>query len=636
MAFELYYTQPGRGARVVPLNQSTLKVGSLLSNQIVIEGEGIEGIHALIEEENGQWVITNISENGIKINNSKVAIDAILKTGDVISLGDIQVTFRAAVPKAPLPPPPPPTEDLEESSKTEIKTADVPAAQTKAGEDSTPKLGYIRAAKDQLFTPRTAKAFGDMLEVVAYWDSRIIEIEHYHPNIKGWSKVSIGDPTKAHFLAAGDDDFAHYVMAEVRKDGYNLHLLRGMTARIRSGTEVKAVGEGSYRLGMRDISHVRYGPVHYFLNFAKYPELEHPPQGLKDPFLFAMTLVVMAFYSVLCLLLYFSAVPEQSKDQADVWSVVQAPEKIHTIPKPVEKPPVVIEKVKVPPPEPVKAPEPPPKVVPAPPKVAEKPKKEPPQPKAKPVQTLTQAKTQPVHVQPPKAEKIANFGNEKPGGVRLGVDNKDLKGVVPAPEKKPSGPNLSKLGLGVGKISTQTGPGAIHTNFKNSAGGAGSGSGSGVKTFGLGGLQASSSLGIAGAASAVSQFGGGKMVKENEIGGAFKGSRPGNVSVRGTDPLISGGLTQEEVQDVMSKNVGQVRHCYQKLLQKEPGAIGRLKVRFTIGKGGRVTTAEIEGSTFSDTEISTCITTVVKRWQFPSPRGADVKVTFPYLFNPVN
>ncbi len=221
--------------------------------------------------------------------------------------------------------------------------------------------------------------------------------------------------------------------------------------------------------------------------------------------------------------------------------------------------------------------------------------------------------------------------------MRKGAEETNVKGVDDAKNNKPSGPNLDKLGIGVGKIAAVGGVGAIKTNFKNSAGGAGGGTGSAPQTLGLGGLQAGKSLGIAGAASAVSQFGGEKMVSEKDVSQKFRSSREGlAVNVRATDPLIAGGMNQEEISEVVNKNMNQIPHCYQRLLQKEPGISGKVNLAWVISGDGSVGKAEIRTSSLGDDEFNACLTSVVKRWVFPKPRGgADVSVSYPFQFSPI-
>jgi TonB family protein len=244
-------------------------------------------------------------------------------------------------------------------------------------------------------------------------------------------------------------------------------------------------------------------------------------------------------------------------------------------------------------------------------------------------------------------------GMGQKGGARKGKQANSVMGVEGVNNNKASGVNLSKLGLGAGKILDKTGPSAIHTKFVNSAGGAGGGSGSASKTYGLGGVGSGHSLGLAGTGSAVNNFGSGAggdgsgQGGTGGLGGAglgrgfgTKGNGNGrgraNVVVPPGDPVVSGGLTSQEVQAVIRANLNQIRHCYEQLLQRSPSASGKVKVKFTINASGRVTGAQIEQSSINDSVMKGCVTGKVVRWKFPEPRGGQaVTVSYPFVFNPL-
>ena len=83
-------------------------------------------------------------------------------------------------------------------------------------------------------------------------------------------------------------------------------------------------------------------------------------------------------------------------------------------------------------------------------------------------------------------------------------------------------------------------------------------------------------------------------------------------------------------------NLNQIRHCYEQLLQRSPSAAGKVKVAFTVGPDGRVTTANVADSSISDSVLTGCIAGQVQRWKFPQPRGgAPVNVSYPFVFNPL-
>jgi hypothetical protein len=248
---------------------------------------------------------------------------------------------------------------------------------------------------------------------------------------------------------------------------------------------------------------------------------------------------------------------------------------------------------------------------------------------------------------------VKGSGMNQVGGAIKGKGKANYKGVEGVNNNKASGINLSKLGLGVGKIMNKSGAGAISTNFKSAAGGAGGGMGSASKTYGMGGVGNGKSLGIAGSGGAVNNFGsgsGGLLSGQGGsgglggagLGGAFGGGGGAggrgraNVTMPPGDPVSSGGLTSQEILQVIRNNLNQIRHCYEQLLQRSPNSTGKVGVKFVIGLNGRVQSVNVTEATISDSRMRGCITGAIARWPFPKPRGGQpVTVNYPFVFTPI-
>jgi hypothetical protein len=564
-----------------------------------------------------------------------------------------------------------------------------------------------RTPKDRLFSPRKAKPSGNVLEVVSYWDDTVLDVELFHPSYKGFDRVTIGDPTKSHLIGGGKKYFDQHVLATFANDGYRLRTMPDMKTRIRKEGEVmEKEGETKINLGRRDIAHIAHGAVKYFLMFVTPPPLDLPPNRARDPIFAGLLTVSMLLYFIAMPVIWTADRKDKDDKDDDIWALVNVPEKEKELikekvkPPPPPKPEQKVAEKKEEPPKPKPVPPPPP---PKPVQAAKPVEKEKPQ-QTKPVETpvekpapnpVAQLDNKPKSVQPPVEKPkpelsklrdvgktgMASTGANKPdfklagektnnnslltggakgsgmnqtGGARKGKQANSVMGVEGVNNNKASGVNLSKLGLGAGKILNKTGPGAIHTNFVNSAGGAGGGSGSASKTYGLGGVGAGQSLGLAGSGSAVNNFGSGAggdgsgQGGTGGLGGVGLGKGFGtkgeggdgrgraNVVVPPGDPVVSGGLTSQEVSAVIRANLNQIRHCYEQLLQRSPSASGKIKVRFTIDPSGRVSSTGIESSTISDSVMTGCVTGKVVRWKFPEPRGGQaVTVTYPFVFNPL-
>jgi outer membrane biosynthesis protein TonB len=724
MALELRFTIPGQVERSIPLDQGNMKIGALLSNQVVLRAPGVDPIHALIEETDAGLVITDLgSATGVKVNGRLVDVEHVLQPGDAVAIGSVVINVAASqdVPAAipgMAPPPPPPGEapappksspkgaTVRVEPEAEVARRQVTHAPTPVAAEGSP----ADRKKNMLFSPRHARPSGDILEVVAYWGDTVLDVELFHPGYKGFEAVTIGDPTKAHLIAAGKAHFDSHTLATIKPDGFKLHLIEGMHARLRKGGKVEKVdGKNSVSLGNRDIAHLRYGAVSYFLMFVKPPSIVLPKSGPSDPF-FAGLLALMAlfWFALIPYAVMHTPTPKDDEKDDEPGMIVYVPEKDKK-PEPekkqeIKKPEVKIAEKKTPPKTPPK-PQPKPPVKPAPPvekeKVVQSKPVEKPVPEKKPTTVLTDNKTEKKsdnNTPTPQKEqqktdkppgplsklngtgmpstgakspdfklagpKLANTALGKSGGVVgsgmnqqgapiKGKGKADYMGVEGVNNNKASGVNLSKLSVGVGKIMDKTGAGAISTNFKSSGGGLGGGMGSASKTYGLGGVGSGKSLGLAGSGGAVNNFGsgsGGLLSGQGGSGGAGGAGLAGafgggggkgghgraNVTVPAGDPVVSGGLTPQEIMAVIRANLNQIRHCYEQLLQRSPNASGKMAVNFVINTGGRVQSVAVTDSTISDSMMRGCVTGKISRWAFPKPRGgSSVTVNYPFVFNPL-
>jgi outer membrane biosynthesis protein TonB/pSer/pThr/pTyr-binding forkhead associated (FHA) protein len=584
MAFELRFTIPGQLPRTVPIDQSRMMIGTLPSNHVVIRAPGVDVG----------------SETGVKVNNVLIDVEAPINTGDKIAVGSVVIEFasqQSFVPPPPMPGivgspiPPPATKPLAETVRSpDAVVAPKSAPAQKAGRETVrqtePAQPERRQQKNILFSPRDARPTGDILEVVAYWGDSVLDVDLFHPQFKEYDHVTIGVTPHAHFIAAGEDHFIKHTLAKFSSSGgYKLKLLKGMDTRVRRGGKVEKIeGEGSVSLDRRDIAHIKFGSVRYFLLFVRPPEIDLGRSGPKDPVLVWLTMAAMVLYFLIVPALWMSNPPKDKQDEQEIFAYAEVPQE-QKKPEPEKKkeepkkPEVKVEEKKEPPKTPKPPPPPKPKPV-APAKPVEKEKVEQPKPVEKPVEKPQQTQTLQAKPTPPAPQakpqdgkpgepaksnlsslskatagmestgaKKPDFkyagektnkplgaaggpkgsGNNQTGGAIKGNQNFSVQGVEGVNNNKASGVNLDKLGLGVGKVLNKTGPGAIATNFQSAAGGAGGGAGSGAKTYGMGGAGGSKSLGLAGAGGAANNFGSGSGGDGSGQGGSggFGGSGGG-------------------------------------------------------------------------------------------------------------
>jgi TonB family protein len=110
----------------------------------------------------------------------------------------------------------------------------------------------------------------------------------------------------------------------------------------------------------------------------------------------------------------------------------------------------------------------------------------------------------------------------------------------------------------------------------------------------------------------------------------------GDVALVDEETVIEGGLDREVIADVIKRNLGQIRYCYERQLSSNKDLYGKVMVRFTIGPGGEVGNPKIDNSTMKSALVEGCILRRVASWKFPLPKGGTtVNVAYPFLFKAV-
>jgi hypothetical protein len=101
--------------------------------------------------------------------------------------------------------------------------------------------------------------------------------------------------------------------------------------------------------------------------------------------------------------------------------------------------------------------------------------------------------------------------------------------------------------------------------------------------------------------------------------------RPGRgVAFEPGAPIAARGLPVELVRRVVAAHSRSLRRCL-------PAATTRIVVRFSVGKTGRVTTAEVSEPATLPAPARRCVDASVRRWVFPAP-GAEFTITFPIAY----
>jgi TonB family protein len=119
-------------------------------------------------------------------------------------------------------------------------------------------------------------------------------------------------------------------------------------------------------------------------------------------------------------------------------------------------------------------------------------------------------------------------------------------------------------------------------------------------------------------------------------GTALAGGNVGSgdiVAMVDDETVIEGGLDRDAIADVIRRNLGQIRYCYERQLSSNPDLYGKVLVKFTIGAAGEVSGQRVDGSTLQSSMVEGCIMRRMANWKFPEPKGGtQVHVSYPFLF----
>jgi outer membrane biosynthesis protein TonB len=248
-------------------------------------------------------------------------------------------------------------------------------------------------------------------------------------------------------------------------------------------------------------------------------------------------------------------------------------------------------------------------------------------------------------VQKPKYAEKKTINPVKPTTKLLQAKTKAVRRENAPLRTKVKVENMGALGaLGGMKTGSKNSAGFNMNALNDSKGTSWNGAGAG----GVGGMErAVHGKGIAAAA-----MGSGEKVEGGGgygTRGASGGGRPGygTMNMGGTaaayfepvteEALVEGGLTKDQIAAVINRHMGEVIYCYEKGLQVNPDLAGRVSMKFVINGGGRVSSANVGGSSLNNVKVEACIVNRLRGWPFPKPvGGVNVKVEYPFALKRVN
>jgi TonB family protein len=102
--------------------------------------------------------------------------------------------------------------------------------------------------------------------------------------------------------------------------------------------------------------------------------------------------------------------------------------------------------------------------------------------------------------------------------------------------------------------------------------------------------------------------------------------------VKSEAPNVDGELDPSVVSKEVRTRLGAIKACYERSLKRNPNLSGKVKLRWTITAAGTVSGVEIEEDSMGDSDVVSCIRSLVSRWRFPAPSGGSVDVVYPFVF----
>lgn len=98
------------------------------------------------------------------------------------------------------------------------------------------------------------------------------------------------------------------------------------------------------------------------------------------------------------------------------------------------------------------------------------------------------------------------------------------------------------------------------------------------------------------------------------------------------EATVDGGLDSSLIADVVRRNLGQIRFCYEQGLQLNSSLSGRVNVNWVIDGSGRVKIANVKNTSLNNKTVEDCILRRLRTWKFPIPEGnQEVPVSYPFL-----
>jgi len=614
----------GKLENVKQFTDEQIVIGKNLDIQVPLTDEGVSPVHAVIEERDSGYYISDLGSQLGTFKNGQKVFDEALQSGDELQIGPYKIEFFVGVPK---PKQPPKLQDITPLVKAEPPTAPTPApieapppVTAKSKKPTENKPAPIGAATDLTKRLRTSK--GTIVEVVVAWKDRVISSHHF----KEKGVVTIGSSenctivvpllglSRAKYTLLKMDSqvkvgITHEMTGDYFKDEVHLALAdlkrKNRLSQGEDGLELELQPGESIRLGLHgDLLSV----------YVRYvPETATPLVGpLLDLTASESTAILMSFVIAAIFGLYmFIYSPKPLTDE----ELIEEPLRKATITfTPPKKQIVQVTEQSVPQEK---------KIV----KVVEKVERTTTKPdpgKASDLRPSDQNKKTNIVSSTIKQGGTVNTGKPAASAQSETRDVSKL-GLLSTFGGKGTQNQLSKAYSGSGEL---IGDAAKATGFSGSnEDRAGENLGGRLKDVGAGG-KGTSTFGIAGVGTqgkGTGTFGGG-------TGGIGKRGRV-DLNIGDSEADFEGTIDREAIRRVIRENIKLFENCYNQALRRNSDAYGKIEIQWNIEERGRATSTVVRSNSVGDKPMGECLARVIRGLTFPEPPPNQIaQVTYPFVF----
>jgi TonB family protein len=104
---------------------------------------------------------------------------------------------------------------------------------------------------------------------------------------------------------------------------------------------------------------------------------------------------------------------------------------------------------------------------------------------------------------------------------------------------------------------------------------------------------------------------------------------------RGTEVYFPDGtLNPQVVAGEIEQRRSALVSAYERSLRNNPSLAGRIDVRFTIARSGRVRRVVVTRDTMNDAELRERVRALLRSWRFPAPSHGELQISYPFTFRP--